>query len=155
MVWRIRPAEEGDAAKIKAIENGSFPRPWDEDLFRIISAWRGRVPIEQHRIIFMYVAETEEELLGYVVWEEDVTEGIGHILNVAVKTERRREGLGTALMNHAFDTLRSHKINSCRLEVRQSNNAARRLYEHAGMSAQYEESGYYGDEDAIVYGIKL
>ncbi len=113
------------------------------------------MPVEQNRIIFMYVAEMDEELLGYVVWEENVTEGIGHILNVAVKTERRKEGLGTALMNHAFDTLRSHKINSCRLEVRQSNNAARRLYERAGMTAEHEESRYYGDEDAIIYSIKL
>ncbi|MFQ5832314.1 MAG: ribosomal protein S18-alanine N-acetyltransferase [Candidatus Thorarchaeota archaeon] len=155
MAWQIRPAQERDVAKIKAIENGSFPRPWDESLFRIIGAWRGRVPIERNRVIFMYVAETDEELLGYVVWEEDVTERIGHILNVAVKTERRREGLGTALINHAFDTLRSHRINSCRLEVRPSNTAARRLYERAGMAAQHEESGYYGDEDAIVYSIKL
>ncbi|MHA2380058.1 MAG: hypothetical protein ACXADS_12360 [Candidatus Thorarchaeota archaeon] len=51
MTWKIRPAREDDVPRIKVIEEGSFPRPWDEDLFRIIGAWRGCVPIDLNRVI--------------------------------------------------------------------------------------------------------
>nr|KXH70111.1 MAG: hypothetical protein AM324_01540 [Candidatus Thorarchaeota archaeon SMTZ1-83] len=155
MTWRIRPAREDDVPKIKVIEEVSFPRPWDEDLFRIIGAWRGSVPIEHNRLISMNVAESNEEVLGYVVWEEDMGSKAGHILNIAVRAENRRQGLGMALLNHAFDLLRKHEIKSCRLEVRPSNRAARCLYERAGMATLHVESGYYSGEDAIVYGIEL
>ena len=63
MTWRIRPAQENDVPMIKVIEDGSFPRPWDEDLFRIIGAWRGSVPIEHNRLISMNVAESDEEII--------------------------------------------------------------------------------------------
>ncbi len=155
MNWKIRPAGEEDVPGIKAIEDGSFPRPWDEDLFRIIGAWRGSVPIEHDRLISMNVAENNEEILGYVVWEEDVGDRTGHILNIAVRPENRRQGLGMTLLSHTFGLMRRHEIRSCRLEVRPSNHAARELYERAGMTTLHVESGYYGEEDAIVYGIEL
>jgi ribosomal-protein-alanine N-acetyltransferase len=155
MTWKIRPARENDVPRIKVIEDWSFPRPWDEDLFRIIGAWSGSVPIEHNRLISMNVAESEEEILGYVVWEEDMGSKTGHILNIAVRPENRRQGLGMTLLTHTFSLLRKHEIKSCKLEVRPSNLAARELYERAGMTTLHVESGYYGGEDAIVYGIEL
>jgi ribosomal-protein-alanine N-acetyltransferase len=155
LTWKIRPAREDDVPRIKVIEEGSFPRPWDEDLFRIIGAWRGCVPIDLNRVISMNVAERSEEILGYVVWEEDVSNKSGHILNIAIRPENRRQGLGLTLLNHTFSLLQKHEIRSCKLEVRPSNRAAHGLYERAGMTVLHVEVGYYGTEDAIVYGIEL
>ena len=75
--------------------------------------------------------------------------------NIAVTPEARRSGLGmqllTALLTRAKET-NSQKVF---LEVRESNAAARALYEKAGFRQTGRRKGYYSDpaEDAILYGL--
>jgi ribosomal protein S18 acetylase RimI-like enzyme len=43
------------------------------------------------------------------------------------------------------------RIHTCHLEVRESNVAARLLYESTGFIASARIPGYYWDEDAVIY----
>ena len=103
----------------------------------------------------MYVLVDGDSVLGYVVWQEDKEISEGHILNIAVTHSMRRRGLGRILLMHAFETMRSHDIGNCKLEVRESNIAAQALYVGGGMTLSSKDPGYYEEEDALIYTIKL
>jgi len=77
-----------------------------------------------------------------------------HLLNLSVVPERRRQGVGLALLRHFFCVAKAHSAHDMFLEVRQSNLAAMALYESCGFRAIGRRRGYYaaaaGREDAIV-----
>jgi ribosomal-protein-alanine N-acetyltransferase len=155
MARKIRVVTREDVPNIVAIERTSFPRPWDDDIFRILGSWRGHVRTQRRKTVFMYVIEDEGELAGYVVWEEDNQLEEGHLLNIAVRTQNRRRGLGRELLGHALKMMSEHNMVSCRLEVRESNTPAQALYIQAGMSILRHNSDYYEDEDALIFTITL
>ncbi|MFW9887009.1 MAG: ribosomal protein S18-alanine N-acetyltransferase [Candidatus Thorarchaeota archaeon] len=151
----IRAVTREDVPHIIAIERTSFPKPWDDDVFRILGAWRGRVRTQKGKTVLMYVIEEDGELAGYIVWEEDVQLEESHLLNIAVRQKSRRRGLGRELLDHALSMMRERNMSLCRLEVRESNKPAQALYTSAGMSVQCHEDHYYEDEDALIYSIRL
>ncbi|MHA2117884.1 MAG: ribosomal protein S18-alanine N-acetyltransferase [Candidatus Thorarchaeota archaeon] len=151
----IRVVSREDVPLVITIERSSFPRPWDEDIFRILGSWRGHVRTQRRKTVFMYVIEDDDELAGYVVWEEDVESAESHLLNIAIRQQSRRRGMGRELLDYALETMREHKMASCRLEVRESNTPAQALYVEAGMSILCRDSAYYEDEDALVFTIML
>ncbi|MHA2141121.1 MAG: ribosomal protein S18-alanine N-acetyltransferase [Candidatus Thorarchaeota archaeon] len=151
----IRVVTREDVSSVIEIERASFPRPWDEDIFRILGSWRGHARTQDRKKVFMYVIEEDSELVGYVVWEEDERLSEGHLLNIAIQPLNRRRGFGRELLNYALENMREHKMRSCRLEVRESNIPAQALYAQAGMSIQCHDASYYEDEDALILGIKL
>lgn len=144
-----------DVPQVVSIEESSFPKPWDDDVFRILGSWGGRVTVESGKTVFMCVIVEEDSVLGYVVWQEDRRLSVGHILNIAVAHSMRRRGMGRILLNHAFDVMRSHEIINCKLEVRESNIAAQSLYVSSGMVLSRKEPSYYEEEDALIYTIRL
>ena len=79
------------------------------------------------------------------------------IENVAVLPAARRRGLGTRLLGEFLDLARAQGARRVLLEVRESNAAARALYEKWAFVAQGRRPGYYRDpeEDAIVYAFEF
>jgi ribosomal-protein-alanine N-acetyltransferase len=151
----IRFVTRDDVPHIIAIERMSFPKPWDDDVFRILGAWRGRVRTQKGKTVFMYVIEEDSELAGYIVWEEDFRLKESHLLNIAIRQQSRRKGLGRELLEYALSMMRERNMSSCRLEVRQSNSSAQALYANIGMSVLCHDDHYYEDEDALIYTIRL
>jgi ribosomal-protein-alanine N-acetyltransferase len=109
----------------------------------------------ESRSLYMDVIEENEEITGYAVWEIDTRNAEGHILNLAIQLEERRKGKGKMLLVHMVEHLKTSNIQTCRLEVRESNYPARKLYESNGFLATGKLSEYYFDEDAIVYTMDL
>ena len=140
---RIRRAERADLLAIVRIENDSFPQPWPYDAFETFLGEPG-----------FLVAETpDSNVAGYVV--SDVTPNygrdIGHIKDVAVHPERRGDGVGSALLGRALAVLGSNGAHSVKLEVRASNDGAKRLYRRFGFDPLRRVPRYYEDgEDAVV-----
>lgn len=155
MTRMIRVVSREDVPLVITIERNSFPKPWDEDIFRILGSWRGNVRTQRRKTVFMYVIEEDDELAGYVVWEEDEKSAEGHLLNIAIRPQSRRKGMGQELLDYALRTMREHKMASCRLEVRESNTPAQALYAKAGMSILYHDSDYYDEEDALIFTLRL
>ena len=103
----------------------------------------------------MDVVEENDKLIGYAVWEIDTRAAEGHILNLAIQVDERRKGKGKMLLAHMVDHLKTNNIRTCHLEVRERNTAGRALYESIGFITSGTLSGYYFDEDAIVYTMRL
>jgi [ribosomal protein S18]-alanine N-acetyltransferase len=97
------------------------------------------------------VAQEADSLQGFLVGHNVADEW--EIENIAIAGNARRHGLGTRLLEKFLDHARARGAHAVFLEVRESNRAARALYE----KWSFEESGrrprYYSApiEDAIIY----
>ena len=76
----------------------------------------------------------------------------GHIINVAVKEEKRRKGVGALLIKKLIEIALEKEMIGLTLEVRISNTAGQRLYHKFGFKAEGIRRKYYADtgEDAII-----
>lgn len=74
----------------------------------------------------------------------------GHIVDLAVAEERRREGIGTALVSALTDGLRELGATGVTLEVRRTNAAAQALYRHLGFAVEGERARYYPDGESAL-----
>jgi ribosomal-protein-alanine N-acetyltransferase len=92
--------------------------------------------------------EGEETVVAFLVsWH--VADEL-HVLNVATRHDRRRRGIGRALMHAVMGYAREEKMRHVLLEVRRSNVAAIALYRSVGFFAMGVRSRYYpDDEDAV------
>jgi [ribosomal protein S18]-alanine N-acetyltransferase len=95
-------------------------------------------------------AETAQPpILGFAgIWMQ-VDEA--HLVTLAVKPACRRTGLGELLLVSVVDLACHLKATSMFLEVRVSNDAAKRLYDKYGFVVARVRKGYYSDngEDAL------
>ena len=75
-----------------------------------------------------------------------------HINNLAIRPEYRGHGMGTALLEHAMGTAARLGARRATLEVRRSNDAARRIYERLGFEIAGVRRNYYTNpaEDALI-----
>jgi len=93
----------------------------------------------------------EAEIVAFLV-----ARGVGaewEIENVAVAGTARRRGLGTRLLGEVLKQARARGAEGVFLEVRESNRAARMLYEKWAFVESGRRAGYYRDPegDAILY----
>ena len=93
-------------------------------------------------------AEVDHELAGYMICSRYDT--VWHVMNVAVDPDRRRRGIGNALIAALLE--RVERDAQLTLEVRRSNTGAITLYERFGFRSAGVRRRYYQDngEDAIV-----
>jgi ribosomal-protein-alanine N-acetyltransferase len=101
-----------------------------------------------------WVARNDQRIVGFLLaW--DVADEV-HLLDLVVEPGERRKGVGRSLMHTLLEHSRSRRAATILLEVRKSNEPARRLYEAAGFSASGERTAYYGDgEDAVLMRLDL
>lgn len=98
-----------------------------------------------------YVAVCDGAVAGFIVARKTAP-GEREILNIAVTAEHRCQGIGQMLMRRL---LASGEPGDVFLEVRESNTAARRLYERMGFENTARRHHYYDDppETAVVMRI--
>jgi ribosomal-protein-alanine acetyltransferase len=77
--------------------------------------------------------------------------------NIVVARSRQNGGLGTQLMRELIHASKAQNAARIFLEVRESNSAARGLYEKCGFALTGRRLAYYTNpaEDAILYTLKL
>ena len=97
------------------------------------------------------VIEDQGQIVGFVVARRLQTEW--EIENIAVAGAARRRGLGTRLMGELMERARAAGAEQVFLEVRESNRAARSLYEKWAFEAAGRRKNYYQKpvEDALIY----
>ena len=125
--------------------------PWGE---QAIGPYFRPSPGETH---FALVLETAGETAGFLIYTRLVDEG--SIDNLAVAAECRGRGLGSALLAAALRNMSAAGLRRCLLEVRESNLAARALYENNGFAIDGVRPRYYktaqGFEDALLMSRRL
>jgi [ribosomal protein S18]-alanine N-acetyltransferase len=132
----IRPGEPADLPEIAAIQAAS-PQA---------AHWAPESYLEYG----LLVAIADGRVAGFVSWRM-VAEGEFEILNVAVAPGFRRRGLGRALLKNLL-----HRLNGAvYLELRDSNEAARQLYEAIGFQQVGSRPGYYENPPEAAIVMKL
>jgi ribosomal-protein-alanine acetyltransferase len=142
--WIIEPLR--DAADLDGVLDVavlSFTRPWTRAMYE--SEFLNR---DTSRMFVLRTAG--RPVAGYcAAWF--ILDEI-HINNIAVRPELRGQGLGSALLTHVLEEGRAVGASRATLEVRRSNDDARRLYERFGFRVAGVRRDYYTDptEDALV-----
>jgi ribosomal-protein-alanine N-acetyltransferase len=141
----IRSAKNSDIPAILEIERALFSDPWEEQLFN--------EAIKDHKDFFVSIEQNK--ITGYIIFEKVLDEG--HITNLAVSKEYQRKGLASELINKILDLARQQKIKQVFLEVRESNEAARKLYLKFGFLEIGKRKAYYNktNENAIILKLDL
>lgn len=137
----LRPMTAEDIDGVCAIEQRAFSDPWSRQSFA--------EEMENGLAVYI-VAESEGRIVGYIGAWRVLDEG--HITNLAVDTDWRRQGLGRWLLAAMETLLKNEGIRRITLEVRVSNEAALRLYRQQGYREQGVRRRYYQDngEDAYI-----
>lgn len=96
-------------------------------------------------------AGAHSPLLGFLVAR--VLDSEWEIENVVVADGARRKGFARKLLEELTSRAQAASAQSLFLEVRESNRAARGLYESIGLTSRGRRKNYYIDpiEDAILY----
>jgi ribosomal-protein-alanine N-acetyltransferase len=96
----------------------------------------------------LWVAREEGAVVAFLAsWH--VTDEL-HVINVLTRPDRRRRGIGRALMQALVAYGRANRARHVLLEVRRSNGGAIALYRSIGFFATGVRARYYDDdEDAI------
>ncbi len=85
------------------------------------------------------------------------------ILNISIDSDFKRQGHGTALLNHLIEELRKRHIGEILLEVRAGNKSAIWFYKKQGFKEISVRNNYYMKnsknqsqrEDGIMMSIKI
>ena len=148
MSQRVRPARLADVDAMmvlasQAVTASQWPRERYVDLFASDSRRKAWV-IEENAVVrgFLAAGSAGEE------WE---------IENLTITEAARRQGLGTRLLGELVDTARRAGAQRVFLEVRESNRAARALYEKWAFVESGRRRLYYRDpdEDAVLYQLSF
>lgn len=138
----IRQADRADLLAVFRIEKAVFPQPWPFASFEQFVGEPG-----------FLVAVRNGAVVGYTVADVTPNHGrdIGHLKDIAIHPRVQGEGIGRSLLERGLFTLSVEGADVVKLEVRESNNVARSLYEDIGFETIRRVPGYYDDgEDAYV-----
>lgn len=138
----IREMQESDVAAAAQIEAENFSKPWKEADFL------GAVKDEKALYLVAYV---DKAMAGYIGMWMVLDEG--EITNVSVKKEYQGQKIGRALLEKLEILGRIKGVSSYSLEVRESNQNARRLYESCGFSVLSVRKNFY--EEPVENGVVM
>ncbi len=140
----LRAARADDVAQLSALDTASGGGGWSASQF---ATWLSTT----------LVLEDQAAILGFVTYSSVLDEA--EILNIAVTTARRREGLGQRLWSAALAQFQRDGVQRCHLEVRAGNEAAIAFYHALGFAPTGTRKNYYsgpaGREDALLMTLVL
>ena len=138
---RIERMTDAHVAAIAEIERLCFNDPWSE---------RSIASELNNRLSLWLVALEGDRVAGYVGSQSVL--GETDMMNIAVHPDYRRQGIAEALVVSLVEALKEKGNHSLMLEVRISNEPARKLYEKLGFTQVGLRKNYYRNprEDACI-----
>jgi len=100
------------------------------------------------------VARVNGEIVGFVIGvvEDFGSRLVSHIYTIDVAVKHRRKGVGMRLLNDIEAVFAKRSVNAVYLEVRESNEAAQRLYEAQGYREVGAMENYYSKG---IHGLRM
>ena len=141
--WRVRRLQPGDVPAVMSIEREIYPFPWTDGNFTdsLIAGYDA------------WALTADDVLIGYsvVMWIPDEV----HLLNLSIAVAWQGQGIGRRFLGWLCDSSARRGALAMLLEVRPSNDRARRLYESCGFGTVGVRKRYYPSfnetrEDALV-----
>lgn len=145
----IRAATVHDIPSIVSLEREvQTAAHWPELSYRRVLQQKSPHPIA-------YISEEAGAVLGFVI-----ARVIGpdcELENIVVDRTNRSRGIGSDLIHALIKAAIVQRVECLFLEVRESNQAARALYEKYGFAITGRRKGYYTApaEDAVLYALRL
>ncbi len=142
----IHKSKESELQAIAMLEAACFHDPW---------------PLEQ--VIYerkenptanLYSAVIDDEVVGYI--DFFITFDSASIARICVANEYRRNGIAKALIDKMVDVCKKQEepVDNITLEVRESNEAAIKLYEKNGFEYITKKKMYYSDGEDAIYMVR-
>ena len=141
----VRPATSSEVAAILAIERQSpSAAHWTSEQYN--NLLRNGVVL---------VSEEAGKLAGFICAK--AVAGEWEIENVVVAPEFLRRGIASRLLSRLIQQARNAEASAILMEVRESNEPARRLYEKHDFREVGSRRAYYNDpvENAILYTLRF
>jgi len=131
--------------EVYSISEEAFPLPWAKD-----ELIRETVNPNALNLVALY----EGKVVGYVqCW---YTLDSADIINVAVASAYKRQGVGHRLVRDLILHLKERSVENVFLEVRVSNLPAQKLYKSMGFITLSKRERYYvNGEDALVMNLQI
>jgi [ribosomal protein S18]-alanine N-acetyltransferase len=143
----VRPARPLDARALAVLDASTNANPRTEQQFAC--ACSGIDGAREWTLI----VEEDSRVDGFVMVSSVLDEASIH--SIAVNPAQQRKGLGLTLLSAALLKMRKTGANRCLLEVRESNAAARRLYERSGFLLDGVRKNYYATESGREHALLL
>lgn len=140
--YKLVPMTPELIPQIAEIERQNFSHPWTEQMLT--------EQLDNMLASFICALGENGVVLGYA--GVTVITGEGYINNVAVRQEYRKQGVASALLEVFLRFGEAQHMELLTLEVRVSNEAAKRLYMKHGFAQVGRRKNYYDNpkEDAIL-----
>ncbi len=147
MDFVIRKMTAEDVEQAIAIDRASFSLPWPPRSFYF--------EVNDNPAARCWAAESQGKIIGMVVAWFIVDEI--HIATIATHPDFRRQKVGEALLAHTLRRAKEEGALTSFLEVRESNEAALRMYRKFGYMETGRREKYYADngETAILMTLKM
>lgn len=125
--------------------------PWSE---QSLTPYLQSTPADSHRAL---VVQRSGDIAGFAIFSHVLDEG--SIDNIVIHTALQGRGLGQQLLQGVLRQMTEDRLVRCLLEVRESNVAARALYDNNGFVVDGVRPRYYktgqGREDALLMSRRL
>ena len=145
---QLRPATPSDLATMKLlVSEAPAAAQWsDAEWGRIFDPGGSRTA---------FVWEEGGAVVGFVVARS--TGPDWELENIAVRAQARRSGIGCQLLTALISSARASNASAIHLEVRESNQAGRSLYQRCGFRETGRRKAYYTApvEDAVLYNFSF
>ena len=138
----VRWIVKGDIERVSEIDRECFPKPWTGEDFS--ECLRQKQNIGK-------VAELDGKIVGFVLYE--LCRKKIYLLNMGVKSSRRRIGVGRRLIDHLKQKLEKPEYwLSIETHVSEENLSAHVFLRSMGFKAVSVERGFFSDEDGLCDG---
>lgn len=157
--YHFAPACEADLAAILHVEQAAYPLPWSGESLRDILARQGSQCGDYVvQLLWAQPAAGPAVLQGYFIALLGFEEM--HLLNLAVHPAFQGQGCAVLLLQRLRHCACAYGARTLWLEVRESNQRARALYQRFGFAEVSVRPNYYptpsgGREHAVVMQLPL
>lgn len=132
--WRIRPATRQDGDLLVALERVAFgTASWGDDGVRS--------GLTAPRVAGLLACDKAGEAMGFLLWRSLGREA--EILTVGAAPAARRRGVASALLETLYIDAAAQGCSAMYLEVDETNEAARALYQKHGFEMVGQRRSYY------------
>ena len=128
------------------LESACFHDPWP--LEQVI------YESKENPVANLYSATIDDEVVGYI--DFFITFDSASIARICVADEYRRNGIAKTLIEKMVEVCKKQKepVENITLEVRESNEAAIKLYEKNGFKKKTKKKMYYSDGEDAIYMVR-
>ena len=146
-LYNFLPMDINNLTKVYELELESYDFPWTKEILRDCILYK----------YDSFVVVLNDNLIGYII--SKITYPETHILNLTVKKNFRKKGIGKALIELIISDARLRNSENIILEVRANNTDAQSLYKKLNFEVIGTRKDYYeskdGRQDAYVLNLNL